>query len=120
MSPLPTFLLIEDVQINLKMATESTQIARASHRDSRSLRIIQILSVLFLPASLVSSIFGMGFFTTSQGVDGQPVLMTSSSWWLYIAVSVPLNIVYLVVLGGFNMISKTNKRRNTRQFDMEK
>lgn len=85
------------------MASESTQIARASHQDNRSLRIIQIMSMLFLPASLVSSIFGMGFFNTSAGNDGKSVFVVSGSWWLYIAVSVPLTIFVILFMSGYRM-----------------
>lgn len=43
-----------DAEINIKMATESTQIARSSQEDGKSLRMIQILTMIFLPASLFS------------------------------------------------------------------
>lgn len=92
------------------MATESTQIARASHQDSRALRIIQILSMLFLPASLVSSIFGMGFFNTSQGTDGQAVFTVSNDWWLYIAISLPLTVFCLMFMACYNIASKLRAR----------
>lgn len=93
------------------MATESTQIARASHQDSRALRVIQILSMLFLPASLVSSIFGMGFFSTSQGANGQANFVISKSWWLYVAISIPLIILCLTLMGGYNVASKLKARQ---------
>ncbi|KAL9124030.1 MAG: hypothetical protein Q9217_006598 [Psora testacea] len=109
-----------DAEVNIKMATESTQIARASHQDSRSLRIIQILSVFFLPASLVSSIFGMGFFSTSQGDDGRPVLMISSRWWIYVAVSIPLTIFCVIIMSGWNIVSKPQNTRHMRPLDLEK
>ena len=101
------------------MATESTQIARASHQDSRALRVIQILSMLFLPASLVSSIFGMGFFSTSQGTDGQAVFTISKSWWLYLAISLPLTVLCLMFMGFHNVSSKSTKRRKV-PLDTEK
>ena len=101
------------------MATESTQIARASHQDSRALRFIQILSMLFLPASLVSSIFGMGFFSTSQGTDGQAIFMISNKWWLYIAISIPLTVLSLLFMGFYTMAFKA-KARPKNSSDMEK
>ena len=101
------------------MATESTQIARASHQDSRALRIIQIFSMLFLPASLVSSIFGMGFFSTSQGTDGQAIFTISSRWWLYIAISVPLTVLCLMFMGFYNIVSNLMARRKPH-LDTEK
>ena len=77
------------------MAVESTQMARASHSDNKSLKIIQIMSMLFLPASLVSSVFGMGFFSTSPDDSGVVQMYVSSRWWLYFAVSIPLTVVVM-------------------------
>lgn len=99
------------------MASESTQIARASHQDSRALRYIQILSMLFLPASLVSSIFGMGFFSTSQDTHGEAIFTISHNWWLYLAISVPLTILCLLSMGWYNAVFKSKAKRPS---DMEK
>ena len=98
-------------QANINMAIESTQIARAAHQDSRALRIIQILSMLFLPASLVSSIFGMGFFSTSQGTDGQAIFTISHNWWLYLAISAPLTVLCMIFMGFYNAIQRPRTRR---------
>jgi len=117
--PFRPFLTNTPFKVNLRMATESTQIARASHQDSRALRVIQILSIIFLPASLVSSIFGMGFFSTSQGDDGQALFMISNSWWLYVAISVPLTVLCLVFIGGYNIAGKIFPSRKI-PLDMEK
>ncbi|KAK7927378.1 hypothetical protein PG985_004376 [Apiospora marii] len=69
-------------------------IAQASNQDNASLRIIQVLSTIFLPGSFVSGLFGMGFFSTSD--DG--VFVVNSRWWIYLAVSVPLTSVVFVVM----------------------
>lgn len=98
-------------KVNLRMARESTQIARASHQDSRALRYIQILSMLFLPASLVSSIFGMGFFSTSQDTHGKAIFTISHNWWLYLAISVPLTILCLLSMGWYNAVFKSKRKR---------
>ncbi|ORY70497.1 uncharacterized protein BCR38DRAFT_422242 [Pseudomassariella vexata] len=85
--------------INQRDSELNIQIAQASNQDNRSLRIIQILSMIFLPGSLVSSVFGMGFFTTSPGDNGgDAVFAASSRWWLYFAVSVPLTAIVMVVM----------------------
>lgn len=70
-------------------------IAQASNQDNRSLRIIQVLSTIFLPGSFVSGLFGMGFFSTSD--DGS-VFVVNSRWWIYFAVSVPLTSVVFIVM----------------------
>ena len=67
--------------------------------------------MLFLPASLVSSIFGMGFFSTSQGIDGQATLLISKNWWLYVAISVPLTVACLGFMGGCNLLARARRAR---------
>ena len=107
---------MQPLKVNLKMATESTTIARASHQDSRALRYIQILSMLFLPASLVSSIFGMGFFSTSTDRNGKAILVISHNWWLYLAISIPLTLVCLLSMGWYNAVFKS---KGKTPFDTE-
>lgn len=41
-----------EIEISKSMSAESTIIARSSHRDGQSLRIIQYLGLIFLPLSL--------------------------------------------------------------------
>ena len=41
-----------EIEISKSMSAESTIIARSSHRDGQSLRIIQYLGLVFLPLSL--------------------------------------------------------------------
>ncbi|KAI1851529.1 hypothetical protein JX265_012389 [Neoarthrinium moseri] len=85
--------------INQRDSELNIQIAQASNQDNRSLRIIQILSMIFLPGSLVSSVFGMGFFSTSPADDGgEAVFAASSRWWLYFAVSVPLTAIVMAIM----------------------
>lgn len=43
-----------DSELNIQMAGESTKIARVTYQDGQSLRVIQILTMVFLPASLCS------------------------------------------------------------------
>ena len=92
------------------MAAESTYIARASHDDSRSLRIIQILTMVFLPASLVATIFGMGFFNTSSTDNGAVQFSVSGHWWIYLAVSVPLTLVILLFMSGYTVYQRRPDR----------
>ncbi|KAK7968060.1 uncharacterized protein PG986_002337 [Apiospora aurea] len=77
-----------DSELNIDIATASVQ-------DNRSLRIIQVLSTVFLPGSFVSGLFGMGFFTTS---DDGGVFVVNRRWWIYLAVSIPLTSVVFAVM----------------------
>lgn len=109
------------IKLNIRMAAESTDIARRSHQDSRSLRIIQIMSMVFLPASLISSIFGMGFFSTSLVEGGGTQFAISDNWWWYIAVSFPLTAVTLAYMGLHNILRKRREQMaSTRADDVER
>ena len=68
--------------------------------------------MLFLPASLVSSIFGMGFFSTSPDENGKAVFTISHKWWVYLAISVPLTIVCLASMGCYNAVFKSKKSQS--------
>ena len=55
--------------------------------------------MLFLPGSLISSIFGMGFFSTSSATGGGGAVFTASNkWWIYLAIAVPLTIIVTAVM----------------------
>ncbi|KAI4113813.1 MAG: hypothetical protein LQ345_005288, partial [Seirophora villosa] len=79
-----------DAENNLKLAEESTKLANASTKDSRSLAKLQYLAIITLPLSLASSIFGMGFFSTTSSPSGEAQLLVSPSWWYYLALALPL------------------------------
>ncbi|KAF2493174.1 hypothetical protein BU16DRAFT_540895 [Lophium mytilinum] len=103
-----------DSEINLRMAAESTNMARASQEDNRSLRVIQIIGAIFLPGSFIASIFGMGFFTTNVNDQGNAVFSASSRWWIYLAVAVPVTILILILMGAYQMWSDALARKKEK------
>ncbi|KAL2069651.1 hypothetical protein VTL71DRAFT_14330 [Oculimacula yallundae] len=89
-------------EIQLKTSREFTQISRDSTEDNKSLKTIQILTAIFLPPSLISSIFGMGFFSTDIAQEGfidKPVVFSvASNWWWYIAITLPVTACVLLFI----------------------
>lgn len=71
----------------------STDIARDTKDDSASMKIIALLTMLFLPATAVSGFFGMAFFNLSD--DG--VFLSSTMAWLFVATTVPLTVGILII-----------------------
>lgn len=100
-----------DAEINIKMATESTQIARSSQEDGKSLRMIQILTMIFLPASLFSGIFGMGFFNTDADESGDVRFSVSSNWWWYLALTIPVTAMTLLTMFRWKAGEKWRTKR---------
>jgi len=93
-----------DSTTNLQIAAESTQIAKKSasiayetRRDSAAMKTIAILTMLYLPATFVCSLFGTNFFALSTNGRGIPVFVVSDLWWMYPATAIPLTLLNLVV-----------------------
>ncbi|KAI1112576.1 hypothetical protein F5Y14DRAFT_442552 [Nemania sp. NC0429] len=83
----------------LAMATQlyqgetSMSLALTSSRDSRHMRTIALVTMVFLPGTFFATIFSMTFFNWQAG-DGESAV--SSSFWIYIAFSVASTAVVLL------------------------
>ncbi|KAK3722457.1 hypothetical protein LTR37_002449 [Vermiconidia calcicola] len=98
--------------------------ARSSHRDGQALRIIQYLGLVFLPLSLCTSVFGMGFFSTNFDPrdPSKPLFSVADCWWWFLAFAVPFTIVVLVIAWcstGWTT-AKEEERRRSDMTDLEK
>lgn len=65
-----------------------TSIARDTKDDSASMKIIAVLTMVFLPATAVSGFFGMSFFEITEN----GALVSSPMLWLFAAATVPLTL----------------------------
>ncbi|KAL8706459.1 MAG: hypothetical protein Q9201_000514 [Fulgogasparrea decipioides] len=104
-----------DAESNLKLAEETKFLTQNSKADSRSLTRLQYLAMISLPLSLSSSIFGMGFFSTSTGPSGEPRLLVSPRWWYYLALAVPmtaLTVVALYFMVAWEALRERSRRSN--------
>ncbi|RPA81944.1 hypothetical protein BJ508DRAFT_361560 [Ascobolus immersus RN42] len=69
-------------------AQTNTAIAAETKKDSRSMKTIAALTMVFLPGTFVSSLFGMSFFQTDAALAG-----VGSWWWLYFVLAIPLTAI---------------------------
>jgi Mg2+ and Co2+ transporter CorA len=65
-------------------AATSTTIARETREDGNSVKIIAALTMVFLPGTYLSSVFGMA-------------ALENARWWLYMAITLPRTILVLAV-----------------------
>lgn len=93
-----------DSTTNLQIAAESTQIAKKSatiayetRRDSAAMKTIATLTMLYLPATFVCSLFGTNFFALSTNGPGNPVFVVSDMWWMYLVSAIPLTLLNFFV-----------------------
>ncbi|KAF2450551.1 hypothetical protein P171DRAFT_479635 [Karstenula rhodostoma CBS 690.94] len=74
----------------IAIAEDSKQVALATSKDSSSMFIISALTLAFLPPTYTATLFSTQFFDlNSETADS----MTSSRFWLYWAVTVPLTMI---------------------------
>ena len=62
-------------------------IASASKRDSSSMKTLAAVTVVFLPGTLVASLFSMSMFDWQSQED-----VLSPRFWIYWAVTLPLTL----------------------------
>lgn len=74
-------------------ASHSLEIGRAARLDSKSMKYMGFATSVFLPSTFVSTLFSMSFFRF--GDDG--TWEVSPKIWLFIAFSVPVTILALVM-----------------------
>ena len=75
----------------VSMARTQVVISEATKKDSMAMRTIAAVTMLFLPGTFTASLFAMPFFKT----DGR---FSVSKWFgLYVAVTVPLTVLVVVI-----------------------
>lgn len=78
-----------DSGINLRIASETAKVAHEAKKDSTSMKIIAGVTMIYLPATFVCSLFGTNFVALNTN-SSEPTFIVSKLWWVYIAFAVPL------------------------------
>ena len=100
----------------------SIDMARAMHKDSSAMKTIAVMTMLFLPATFVSSLFGTNFFALQVSGSGSTTLHVSELWWIYVVSAVPLTlVVYLSWLwySGLHLQTKSLPTLGGRNFELD-
>lgn len=85
-----------DSATNVRLATQSAQIAHEARKDSTSMKVIAAVTMFYLPATFVCSLFGTNLVALDTSDPGQPTFVVSRMWWLYLACAVPLTVVTML------------------------
>ncbi|KAL8687381.1 MAG: hypothetical protein Q9218_006427, partial [Villophora microphyllina] len=67
-------------------------IAQATKNDRAAMKTIAALTMVFLPATAVSSFFGMAFFNGQGGS-----LTVTSNWWIFLITTVPITLMLFLI-----------------------
>ena len=63
-------------------------------RDAAAVKVLTIMTMIYLPATVVSNFFSTSFVRTNDGNDHIVILR---DWWIFVATSVPLTAVTLYI-----------------------
>ncbi|KAI4701758.1 hypothetical protein J4E89_010602 [Alternaria sp. Ai002NY15] len=92
-----------------ELLEQSIRIAKETKRDSRTMRGIAWVTIAFLPATFVTSFFGMNFF---NGIAGRvPFDEASRNVWLFFAIAIPVSGIVLLT---FYLWDKQEKKKDER------
>lgn len=94
--------------------------SRVMREDSYIMRTISVIAVIFLPISVISSIFGSQFFGTNTATlpDGsvKNVTFVTPQFWVLWAIALPFT---LLVLGGWFLWLRRFQPRSQRSKILE-
>ncbi|KAF9738813.1 hypothetical protein PMIN06_004535 [Paraphaeosphaeria minitans] len=93
------------------------ELAEKSSRDSSSMRILTIITMIYLPCTIVSNFFSTQFVKQIDTPSGDTKLGYAQNAWLFFAISVPLTLATIGVwyswVNGARIFRKTWGRRAT-------
>ncbi|KAI0136669.1 hypothetical protein BJ170DRAFT_24585 [Xylariales sp. AK1849] len=80
--------------ISLKSQNTTENMSNHMLSDSAAIRVITMVTLVFLPAAFTSGFFGMGFFTTDPDSGGQ--LIVAPYLWVYFLLAIPMTALTLL------------------------
>ena len=84
-------------------------------QDSAAMKTIATLTMLFLPATFISGLFGTNFFALfPDPVDGSNFIV-SDKWWILITCSVPLTLLVLSIWRFWPFVRKVQRQLKLRR-----
>lgn len=91
--------LAEEVRLTFNMiaqydSTTAVKIGQAAQRDSSAMRTIAIMTLIFLPGTFISAMFGMQFFDYDNTAGTMSV---SKKFWIYWVFTIPITAITLLV-----------------------
>lgn len=96
-----------DSHATVAIAEQSRRIAVDTKKDSIAMKTISALTMVFLPGTFVGTLFGMVFFSVTE--SGSSGIRVSPTWWLYLAITVPLTALVMILWFGWLRWSMRSK-----------
>ncbi|KAF7177988.1 hypothetical protein CNMCM7691_006628 [Aspergillus felis] len=81
-----------------------------SQKDSAMMRTVAIVSMVYLPGTFISGLFGTNFFNLSSN-DGVKLWIMSGNFWLYWVITLPLTLATVLVWASWHYFPHYLPRR---------
>ncbi|KAF2453804.1 hypothetical protein BDY21DRAFT_401325, partial [Lineolata rhizophorae] len=82
--------------INLSYNLVTQQDSKIMQRDSGVMKSIAVLTLIFLPASTIATMFGSQFFSLEVLESGKTRFIVSKYFWIFFAVALPVTLIVLL------------------------
>ncbi|KAI4774967.1 hypothetical protein E4T52_10080 [Aureobasidium sp. EXF-3400] len=96
----------------------SSQIALATKEDGAAMKTIAVVTLTFLPATFVTALLGMNFFSIDERKPGGRLTSTKDVW-IYFVIAVPLTALVLCVWWWWQR-REAKKARNQNEWGSKK
>lgn len=73
------------------------KLAEKSTQDAAAVKVLTILTLIYLPITVVSNFFSTSFVNSTTTAKGSGSISVTSDWWILFAASVPLTLLTLYV-----------------------
>jgi Mg2+ and Co2+ transporter CorA len=89
-------------------------IAEKNRRDSSSMRVLTIITMVYLPCTIVSNFYSTQFVDQIVANDGSSKMGYAQNAWVFFAISIPLTIFTFLVWYSWVRVGDMRKQRAVR------
>lgn len=80
-----------------KLSENMYRLTEKSTQDAAAVKVLTILTLIYLPATVVSNFFSTSFVNSVPSSGEAAHIVVSSDWWIFVAASVPLTLLTLYI-----------------------
>lgn len=90
---------------------------QASQQEARTMRIVSVVTAMFLPATFISTLFSMSFFNFFDPGQPTPTWGVTKEIWTYFAFAGPLTVLALLAV-SWTAVVEAFKRWSHSEIEM--
>ncbi|EXJ93445.1 hypothetical protein A1O1_01837 [Capronia coronata CBS 617.96] len=73
------------------------ELTKKTTQDAATVKILTVLTLIYLPATVISNFFSTSFVNSVTRPDGSTFLVVASNWWILFAAALPLTGITIYV-----------------------